>query len=65
MNMKTMKLATLLFVGIGSWGLTHVDHGHVEWSTFGDPLHVFGLLGIVGSILAGWQDGRKMGDGDV
>ena len=47
-------LVAMLLVSVGSWGVQHVQHGHFTWGEFLAPLHVFSLLGVLGSVLGAW-----------
>ncbi len=46
--------AAMLLVSVGSWGVEHTAHGHLMWSTFLRPEHVFSVLGVLGSVLGAW-----------
>lgn len=46
--------ASMILVAIGAWGLDHTGHGHDVWSEMAQPEHVFGLIGVIGSVLGSW-----------
>ena len=47
-------LVATLLVSVSSWGVQHVQHGHSTWGEFLAPVHVFSLLGVLGSVCAAW-----------
>tara|TARA_Y100000310_G_scaffold139224_1_gene138494 strand:+ start:3194 stop:3406 length:213 start_codon:yes stop_codon:yes gene_type:complete len=59
MKKPLIRLVVLLLVGLSAWGLTHIEHGHVTWAKLIEPLHVFSLVGVVGTILGSWYSDPK------
>tara|TARA_Y100000310_G_scaffold168651_1_gene168713 strand:- start:217 stop:417 length:201 start_codon:yes stop_codon:yes gene_type:complete len=58
MNAKRIQFIASLMIAIGGWGMTHIEHGHLEWAQLVTPMHLFGLLAVVGGVLGGRQSAR-------
>jgi len=54
-------LLLAMVAAFASWGVTHLEHGHVAWKELIEPQHIFSLVGVLASVYGAWRSGKDIG----